>query len=100
MSHSQVRGVDAEPKSILVRYWASAKAASGTAQDVLDVTGPIALAEVVRRILERHADTRLEAVLGACSTLIGDEPAGTRPAEEVVVHPGQTVEFLPPFAGG
>jgi molybdopterin converting factor small subunit len=39
-------------------------------------------------------------VLSACSVLVGDEPVGTRSDDDVEVHPGDSVEFLPPFAGG
>ena len=85
---------------IRVRYWAAAKAAAGTAEDLLPVTGPLTLADVRRKAVALHAGTRLEQVLGACSVLVGDEPAGTRADEDVRVDPGASVEFLPPFAGG
>ena len=32
--------------------------------------------------------------------LVGDRPVATEDPETVVVEPGQSVEFLPPFAGG
>ena len=89
-----------ETSVIRVRYWAAAKAAAGTAEDLLQVTGPLTLAEVRREAAARHPGTRLAEVLEACSVLIGDQPAGTRSAEEVKVAPGESVEFLPPFAGG
>ncbi|WP_372735228.1 MoaD/ThiS family protein [Nocardioides sp.] len=89
-----------ETQIIRVRYWAAAKAAAGTAEDVLHVAGPVSLAEVMRRSADLHPDGTLERVLGACSTLIGEAPAGTQPPEELLVEPGATVEFLPPFAGG
>jgi molybdopterin converting factor small subunit len=83
-----------------VRYWAAAKAAAGTAEDLLSVTGPLTLADVRRQAVALHPGTRLEQVLGLCSVLVGDEPAGSRAAEDVRVEPGASVEFLPPFAGG
>ena len=83
-----------------MRYWAAAKAAAGTAEDHLPVTGPLTLAEVRRQAAALHPGTRLAAVLTACSVLIGDQPAGTRPDDEVLSSPGASVEFLPPFAGG
>jgi molybdopterin synthase sulfur carrier subunit len=85
---------------IRVRYWAAAKAAAGTAEDLLPVTGPLTLADVRRRAVALHPGTRLEQVLSACSVLVGDEPAGSRTPDEVLVEPGSNVEFLPPFAGG
>jgi len=89
-----------ETNVIRVRYWAAAKAAAGTAEDHLQVTGPATLADVRRQAVALHPGTRLEQVLGSCSVLVGDAPVGTRPDEDVVVAPGTSVEFLPPFAGG
>jgi molybdopterin converting factor small subunit len=39
-------------------------------------------------------------VLGVCSVLVGDRPVGSRDPATVRLVPGDTVEFLPPFAGG
>jgi molybdopterin converting factor small subunit len=85
---------------IHVHYWAAARAAAGVADDELDVDGPITLAEVVRRAVALHPDTRLPDVLQICSTLVGDRPVNAEDPGEVVVEPGASVEFLPPFAGG
>ncbi|HEU4567720.1 MAG TPA: MoaD/ThiS family protein [Marmoricola sp.] len=85
---------------ITVHYWAGARAAAGTAQDVLDVPGPISLAEVTARAVALHPGSRLGDVLAVCSTLVGDRPTAAEDAAAVMVQPGQTVEFLPPFAGG
>jgi molybdopterin converting factor small subunit len=89
-----------ETSLITVRYWASARAAAGVGSDALPVTGPLTLTDVVRRAVALHPDTRLPNVLEACSVLVGDEPVGSRQPDGVLVNPGQTVEFLPPFAGG
>ena len=86
--------------TIHVHYWAAAKAAAGVAGDELEVDGPVTLTEVVRRAVALHPGTRLRDVLGTCSALLGDRPVGARDPDEVTVAPGQTVEFLPPFAGG
>ena len=91
---------DGETSPITVRYWASARAAAGVNSDVLPVTGPLTLTDVVRRAVALHPGTRLPNVLEACSVLVGDQPVGSRHPDEVQVRPGQTVEFLPPFAGG
>ncbi|MDN5893792.1 MAG: MoaD/ThiS family protein [Nocardioides sp.] len=86
---------------ITVRYWASARAAAGVNEERLDVDGPISLAEVRRRALALHPDSEtLERVIGACSVLLDDEPVGKLDPDRVRVHPGRSVEFLPPFAGG
>jgi len=87
-------------QKICVRYWASAKAAAGVSVDDLPVDGAISLTEVRRRVVALHPGTRLAQVLGACSTLVGEQPVGSSDPELVVVAPGAVVEFLPPFAGG
>ncbi len=89
-----------EASTVTVRYWASARAAAGVAADDLPVDGPVTLAELRDRAVALHPDTRLEAVLGVCSVLVGDRPVATQDPATVMVGPGETVEFLPPFAGG
>jgi molybdopterin converting factor small subunit len=92
---------DAEGETtITVRYWASARAAAGVATDTLPAGEPLTLTDVVRRAAGLHPGTRLPGVLEACSVLLGDEPVKSRDPATVLVRPGQTVEFLPPFAGG
>ena len=66
---------------IEVHYWASARSAAGVASDVLEVDGPITLAEVVRRALALHPGTRLPDVLQICSTLVGDRPVNSEDPE-------------------
>jgi sulfur-carrier protein len=97
-THDDLAGGETSP--ITVRYWASARAAAGVSSDALPVTGPLTLTDVVRRAVALHPGTRLPNVLEACSVLVGDQPVGTRAPDGVLVSPGQTVEFLPPFAGG
>ncbi len=58
------------------------------------------LSEVQRRAVALHPDTRLGDVLKSCSALLGDRPVTAEDPDAVVVAPGSTVEFLPPFAGG
>ena len=87
-------------ETIAVRYWAAARDAAGVAGEELVVRGPIALAEVRSRLVAAHPDSRLSAVLAICSVLLGDRPVGTVDPGSVLVEPGATVEFLPPFAGG
>lgn len=89
-----------EAGSIRVHYWAAARAAAGVSGDDLPVEGAITLEEVVRRAVARHPDTRLSEVLAVCSTLVGDRPVSSEDPRLVAVRPGETVEFLPPFAGG
>ena len=87
-------------RSVTLRYWASAKAAAGVAEDRVPVTGPVSLIELRERAAALHPGTRFEAVLSVCSVLVGERPVGSRDPASVEVLPGETVEFLPPFAGG
>jgi len=84
---------------IRVRLWAAARAAAGTSAVDVEASGPLTLAAVVERVLEGRP-ARLGPVLAGCSVLLGDQPVSTRDPADVLVAPGQTVEFLPPFAGG
>jgi hypothetical protein len=85
---------------ITLRYWASARAAAGVESDVVDVSGPVSLAELGAGARTLHPDRRFSDVLGTCSVLVGDQPVATEDPASVLVQPGQIVEFLPPFAGG
>lgn len=87
--------------SVTVRYWAAARAAAGVESDVLPVSGGVTLADVLVRVRDLHADQpRLDAVVAVCSVLVGDRPVGSADPARVSVLPGDTVELLPPFAGG
>ena len=102
MSHTS----DAERSretAITVRYWAGARAAAGTAEDVLEAdpaAGELTLADVVARVLELHPGEQMARTVGVCSVLLGDQPVRTQDPDAVVVRPGDVVELLPPFAGG
>ena len=85
---------------VTLRYWASARAAAGVESDALPVSGALTLTDVVRRAAALHPGTRLPDVLKVCSVLVGDRPVSSEDPGDVVVQPGSTVEFLPPFAGG
>ncbi|MDN4174501.1 MoaD/ThiS family protein [Nocardioides sp. SOB77] len=90
-----------ETQTIRVRYWAAAKAAAGTPEDVLTVDGELTLAQVRDHVLALHPDAdRLPDILRTCSTLVGDRPVASEDPDTVRVAAGSDVEFLPPFAGG
>ena len=86
---------------VTLRYWASARAAAGHRSDTVEVTGPVPLADLIARARAAHADSsRFSDVLACCSVMVGDRPVTTDDPTTVLVPPGSTVEFLPPFAGG
>jgi len=81
-----------------VRYWAAARAAAG--RDTDDVSGET-LAEVLDAVRSLHADkAKFAQVVGVCSVLVGERPVGSQDPETVRIGAGETVELLPPFAGG
>ena len=62
-----------ETEVITVRYWAGARAAAGTAEDVLAVDGDLTLADVVARVLELHPDDRMARTVDAhCDALLAE----------------------------
>ncbi|HSE09228.1 MAG TPA: MoaD/ThiS family protein [Nocardioidaceae bacterium] len=93
------RGNEAAETGVLVRYWAGARAAAGVSEE--SVPGPLNLAQLLDEVVLRHPDRpRLKDVVSVCSVLVGDRPVGTSDPATVVLRPGDTVELLPPFAGG
>ncbi|MEV5704599.1 MoaD/ThiS family protein [Actinoallomurus sp. NPDC052274] len=80
----------------LIRYWAAARAAAGTAEEPYDAT---TLAEALKvAAADRGAD--FGRVLARSSFLVDGAPVGTRDPGAVTLPDGGTVEVLPPFAGG
>jgi molybdopterin converting factor small subunit len=90
-----------EAGTVTVRYWAAARAAAGVDSDVVAAGAGTTLASVLAAVRDLHADRpRLGDVIGVCSVLVGDRPVGSRSPADVAVSDGDTVELLPPFAGG
>ncbi|GAA4609579.1 MoaD/ThiS family protein [Actinoallomurus liliacearum] len=80
----------------LIRYWAAARAAAGTAEEPYEAT---TLAEALTAAAaDRGAD--FGRVLARSSFLVDGAPVGTRDPAAVPLPDGGTVEVLPPFAGG
>jgi sulfur-carrier protein len=83
---------------VRVRYWAAARAAAG--REVDEVPGET-LADVLDAVRRLHADQpRFAQVVDVCSVLVGARPVGSQDPATVRVDAGETVELLPPFAGG
>jgi sulfur-carrier protein len=86
---------------VTVRYWAAARAAAGVDSDTVDVGDGTTLAVLLKTVHGLHPDRpKLADVVGVCSVLVGDRPVGATDPDEVAIRPGDTVELLPPFAGG
>jgi sulfur-carrier protein len=87
-----------EPVSVVVRYWAAARAAAGCSEET--VCGST-LAEVLARVRNLHADQQgFARVLDHSSLLVGERPVGGRDPAQVGLGPGEVIDVLPPFAGG
>jgi len=87
-----------ETQVIYVHYWAAARAATGLAEESVPVSAPLPLADLHAELVRRHPAAA--RVLAVCSVLVGDQPVRSADPASVVIEPGTTVEFLPPFAGG
>jgi molybdopterin converting factor small subunit len=87
--------VDAEGIPVTVRYFAAARAAAGAESETVVLRPGTTVAELVQKLAV--PGTRLATVLSRCSYLcdgfaVRDE---TRP-----LRWGNTIDVLPPFAGG
>jgi molybdopterin synthase sulfur carrier subunit len=83
---------------VTVRYWAAARAAAGVVEEKR--TGAT-LADVLEECRKAHpGNATFERVLSVCSFLVGEKPLGAQDPAQVRLRPGDTVEVLPPFAGG
>jgi molybdopterin synthase sulfur carrier subunit len=80
---------------VTVRYFAAARAAAGGESETVTVRHGTTVAELVDGLAGRN--TRLATVLSRCSYLcdgiaVRDDGA--------TLHTGDTIDVLPPFAGG
>ena len=85
-------GAQRPPDTVLVRYWAGARAAAGV--DAEHVTGIHTVGGLLTRLAAAHPP--LEPVLPVCSVLVG----GLASTGDDPVPAGSVIEILPPFAGG
>ena len=80
---------------VTVRYFAAARAAAGAESETVVVRPGTTVAELVDRIAARGS--RLASVLGRCSYLCD----GVAVRDETApLCAGNTLDVLPPFAGG
>ncbi len=80
---------------VTVRYFAAARAAAGADSETVVLRPGTTVAELVERLAVRGS--RLATVLSRCSYLC--DGIAVRD-ETTVLHPGNTIDVLPPFAGG
>ncbi|MDO5503200.1 MAG: MoaD/ThiS family protein [Actinomycetia bacterium] len=83
-----------QDEGLLVRYWAGARAAAGTAEEYVTLPDVATVADVVATLEDQHPS--LAPVLEVASLLLDGRAA----RREEPVAGAQTLEVLPPFAGG
>ena len=88
-----------ETQVIRVHYWAAARSAAGVVEETVHAPEALTLTALRAELVRRHGD-RLGEVLAVCSVLVGDRPVASADPGSVLVAAGESVEFLPPFAGG
>nr|WP_231704279.1 MoaD/ThiS family protein [Arthrobacter caoxuetaonis] len=85
----------------MIRYFGAAKAAAGVEEEILDA-GPLQLGELLEKLAALHPDAPdgtpvLQTVIGRSTFLVNEVAARKR---DMLLHHGDTVDILPPFAGG
>ena len=81
-----------------VRYFAAARAAAGTESEIVTVRPGVTVAEVMQSLATHKP--QLSTVLGCCSYLCDGIAVGAEAATARPVKIDQTIDVLPPFAGG
>ena len=81
--------------AVQVRYFAAARAAAGLDDEVLTVPVGTTLAALADALAARNAE--LARVVPRCSYLCDGLAVRTK---QLTLRSGQTVDVLPPFAGG
>lgn len=82
--------------TVTLRFWAGARAAAGTAEEVWEAGSVEAALEQAR---QSRADPRFDKVLAASAILIDGRIARPEALEQPLDEP-VVAEILPPFAGG
>ena len=87
--------VEPDGIQVTVRYFAAARAAAGADSETVMLRPGTTVAELVERLAVRG--TRLATVLSRCSYLC--DGIAVRD-ETTALRSGDTIDVLPPFAGG
>jgi molybdopterin converting factor small subunit len=83
------------PIRVTVRYFAAARAAAGTEDEIVEIAEGTTIDGLLATLRERGAD--LSRVLERCSFLCDGVAVRDR---SIRLRTNQTVDVLPPFAGG
>lgn len=83
-----------------VRYWAAIRAAAGVKEESVELEDASTVSGLVALLIANHGSRDFARILDGCSVLIDGRSVGRAARPATVIAAGQTVEFLPPFAGG
>lgn len=90
---------------VTIHYMAQLKQAAGTASEQLELDGPCKVAELVRRLADRHGDLLRRLLLDPTGLplptnlfFLGDSQI--QPSESVHLKDGDVLTVLSPIAGG
>ncbi len=82
--------------TVVVRYFAAARAAAGVEEEKVRVEAGATVADLLAAVRAEHG-AELSKVLDRCSYLLDEVAARDLSAP---LHDGATLDVLPPFAGG
>ena len=82
--------------TVTVRYFAAARAAAGVPAETVALPGPATVGDVLGTIAQQHGP-QLEQVLTRCSYLLRETAVH---GDGTAIRDGDTLDVLPPFAGG
>lgn len=85
--------------TVVVRYFAAARAAAGVLEEKLTVPVPAFVGDVLRVAVIGHG-ARLGQVLDRCSYLLDEVAVHPSALQTTPVGEAQSLDVLPPFAGG
>ncbi len=83
--------------TVRVRYFASARAATGLDSEPVRLAAPASVADAVRWLRERHVGTGLPRILDAAGFLL--DGVAVRDQTRLLTDEAE-LDVLPPFAGG
>ena len=83
-------------RTLTVRYFAAAKAAAGTPEEILELAAEATVADAVEAVRAAHGP-ELDRVLARCSFLLDEVAVRDR---SVPLGGASALDVLPPFAGG
>ncbi|BBG04916.1 MULTISPECIES: MoaD/ThiS family protein [Pseudonocardia] len=89
-------GTGIATRTLTVRYFAAAKAAAGTAEEIVELGSGATVADAVDLLRSAHGP-ELGTVLDRCSFLLDEFAVRDR---STVLRDASVLDVLPPFAGG